>query len=60
MIGDDKGVPGEGIQDPAGVFEELEGLATSVGDDGGDLQVPHPVDVVEGRGLVGAAETVAA
>jgi len=50
--GDAEGVLREGVQDSTGVFEELEGLVTGVGDGRGDLQVPQSIDLgVGGRGL---------
>lgn len=42
--GDGEGVGREGVESTAGVVEELEGLVTSVGEGGGDLQVVDTVD----------------
>ena len=63
-IDDSEGVLGEGTQDPTGIFEKFEGLATGVGGGRGDLQVLQSVDLNVGAGVLttepGVAEIVTA
>ena len=42
-IGDGEGVIGEGVQNPAGIFEEFECLVTSVDNGRDDLHVPRSI-----------------
>lgn len=55
-ISDAESVLGEGVQDPAGIVEEFEGLISGVGDSRGNLQVLQSIDdETGGRSLHGQA-----
>ena len=53
--GDGEGVGRERVQGAAGVVDELEGLVTSVGDGGGDLEVLNTVNRLGAGDLEGEA-----